>query len=206
MFIWGAKHMRDVLYVPHSHTLRAFQILYYFSFMHEVMNIKMSDNFIFINSDKYPWADCFEAHQCWYNHNWQPQLIRIQDSSLSYKQAQVLLIRSHCVKAKHLICSCFLDVNQKISVTEVPDYGLGNLDLSLPFGRSKIFSLPFHNVQSGHPALYPWSKADAGRCWPPTFISCRDQECVELYLQFSYVFMCLGFLNGSWALNRSEYD
>jgi hypothetical protein len=46
--------MRDEQYVPHLHTLRAFKILYYFSFMHEVMHVKMSDNFIFINSDKYP--------------------------------------------------------------------------------------------------------------------------------------------------------
>jgi hypothetical protein len=35
---------------------------------------------------------------------------------------------------------------------------------------------------------------------------CRDQECMERYLQFSYVFMCLGFLNYSWALNHLEYD
>jgi hypothetical protein len=69
----------------------------------------------------------------------------------------------HCVKAKYLILSCFLNVNQKISVSKVPDYELGNPDLSLPFGRGNIFSLPFHNVQSDHPAFYLGSKADAAR-------------------------------------------
>jgi hypothetical protein len=78
--------------------------------MDEVINIKMSDKFIFINSDKHPWAHCLEGDHGWYNEHGN------LNSSLSHKQAQVLLIRAHCFKAKQLIFSCFLKVNQKISV------------------------------------------------------------------------------------------